>query len=101
MRFFDRFRKPAAKPALPDGVVAQTKDGFIQKLTPEREEEMRQSIIRGRESLERQKAQMAGLPFETQITMLQVMGMSVCSQAQYESVCALRWGVTVPQEGGK
>jgi hypothetical protein len=81
------------------GVLRESRDGFIQELTPEMQEKLRQSIIRVRESQARttdtamrmmqEYPEMAG-------TIMSVLCMFGGSSANFESVAELRWGVTVP-----
>jgi hypothetical protein len=82
------------------GVLRESPDGFIQDLTPDMQEQIRQSIIRCRESQARMTAtamrSMQDYP-EMAGTILSVLAMCGGSSANFEAVAALRWGVMVPE----
>jgi hypothetical protein len=83
---------------LPLGVVQQSPDGFVQELTPEYQEKMRQSIIKGRASVARmteQASELAQMYPEMAGCVYTVLASFAASGMQFESIAAMRWGVEV------
>lgn len=103
-RLFDRkpvaIKQPSSR-ALPPGVISQSPDGFVQRLTPEEEEKMRQSIIHHRQRDAKIKAdymECMRLYPEQAGSLMSILSMYQGTAANYEATVALRWGVTVPYE---
>lgn len=101
LRGFRRAPPPPETPAVEDRVVPQVLDEFARVLTPEREEALRQSIIKAREEHEREVATCFGMLDQAPQLAVDSVARSVERLSTYEASVARRWGITVPLDARK